>query len=477
MKAVSKRMRKGSLAISRLKNSLLFIMAIFLANCTNNEDPDGNNIPDPDPDPDTSIIITVDPATSYQEMIGFGGALTWYCDRVTSSSKKGEILDLMVNDLGADIIRLKNWYYPLNYPTNKVPDQMEPTKEWFKQHFDATDELYELIKSRNQNTKILFSSWGPPSALKSNSNLNEGTLKKEDGKFVYGQFATYWEDVLDNISFNPDYISIQNEPNYVNAGWETCEWAAFETFNLPGYENALDTIYEKIKDRSNLPVIIAPESANLSTNSFQGFADRIKDKPYVGAYAYHPYNLNESSTASNMVNSLKPVGDNYSDKPNLMTEFSGMSWLKTSQLIHHVLKFANSSAYIYWELMWAPDSDNAMIQVDGSGNYTLTPFYYLIKHYAKHVDEGYLRIDVSSSDSGIDVVAFKSPDNSRLTLILINTKTTNEEVKFDVGSAAVTAIAAWQSKETELYTELTDLSIDEALLVKSKSITTVTIDF
>ena len=249
---------------TKLTKYFLISALVFGMSCSDDEpDPNGGN-PTPDPDPtDNSIKITVDPSTTYQEMVGFGGALTWYCDRVTSSAKKNEILDKMVNDLGADIIRLKNWYYPANYPTNKTPDQMEVS--WFKQSFDATNELYDLIKTRNSNTQVLLSSWGPPSVLKDNNNLNEGTLKKEGGKFVYDQFATYWEDILDHISFTPDYLSMQNEPNYTNPGWETCMWSSSETATLPGYANAIDTLYQRIKDRTDLPVIIGPESANLSS--------------------------------------------------------------------------------------------------------------------------------------------------------------------------------------------------------------------
>ncbi len=464
----------GAKKMHRLKLGLFNLMIaglmIVFTSCSKNDpDPDGGN---PTPTPDTSIKITLDPAVTYQEMVGFGGALTWYCDRVTRSSKKEEILDLMVNDLGADIVRLKNWYYPLDYPNNKVPDQMEATKEWFKQHFDATNELYTKIKSRNPGAKILLSSWGPPSALKSNNSLNEGTLKKDGDRFMYDEFATYWVDVLDHISFSPDYISMQNEPNYVNPGWETCEWAAQETATLPGYVNAIDTLYQKIKDRQNLPVMVGPEAANLSTASFKAFADKLVDNGNVGVYTYHPYNLNESSSESTIKASLSEVG-NFSNKPNFMTEYSGMSWLKTGKLINDALKTANSSAYIYWELMWAEDSNTAMVRVDTIGNYTVTPFYYLIKHYAKHVDAGYERIDVISENSGIDVVAFKNPENTLITLVLINTTSTSREVSFELNPTTIKGMSAWSSTEDNLYVALDGLVVGNPISLKSSSITTV----
>ena len=261
---------------------IIFFGLLTFSNCGGNEDPG-------EPPVDNTPKVVMDPSVTYQEMIGFGGALAWYCDRVTSSPKKDEIIDLIVDDLELDIVRLKNWYYPENYPINKTPDQMEVS--WFKQHFDSTNELFDLLKLKDPDLKILFSSWGPPSSLKSNGKLQEGTLKKENDLFIYDQYATYWEDVLDHITFNPDYLSIQNEPSFVTDGWETCEWRPTETPNFPGYDIAFENVYQKIKDRNVVPKLIGPESANLGRssfgNTFTTFADAIKDKP-VEFYAYHP---------------------------------------------------------------------------------------------------------------------------------------------------------------------------------------------
>ena len=114
-------------------NITIIISLLSFLNCGGDEEPE-------EPPVDNTPKIVMDPSIAYQEMLGFGGAITWYCDRVTSSSKKDEIIALIVEDLEFDIVRLKNWYYPLNYPANKTPDQMEIT--WFKQHYDATNEWH-----------------------------------------------------------------------------------------------------------------------------------------------------------------------------------------------------------------------------------------------------------------------------------------------------------------------------------------------
>lgn len=431
-------------------------------------------------DPVYPYSITVKVDEVHQQMIGFGGALTWYCDRVTSSPFKEEITDLFFNDLGADILRLKNWYYPVDYPTNKSTDLMEPG--WFTNHFDATNELYDIAKTKNPSIKVLLSSWSPPVALKSNGMLNTGMLKQHpDGNFMYEEFAEYWEDILDHIDFNPDYLSIQNEPSYENEGWETCAWRPTEFGDFGGYDQAFDAVYQKIKDRTDPPLMIGPESANISVGfdgkSFHEFSDAIKNRDHLGMYAYHPYNFGSSTTPQQTVSLLERIGQDYGDRPNIMTEYSGhMDWFKTARFINNTLVYANTSAYIYWELMWA-ESESAMIYVSNNGNYEITPYYYLIKHYAKNIDEGYKRLGTEASKDYFESSAFISPDGNSVTVIAMNTGEEDIDVEIRVPDMDFFKMDVWQSVDgapvEELYKANTDLEVNERISLPSGSISTI----
>ena len=134
--------------------------------------------------------VTVDPSVTYQEMIGFGGSLTWYSERITNSANKNKICQLLFEDMGTDIIRFKNNYYPQGYPAVKTTDVME--NSGLKTLFTVTGMLYDIAKQYNPEIQTLISSWTPPSALKSNNNLRQGTLKKDGGAYMYEAFADYW---------------------------------------------------------------------------------------------------------------------------------------------------------------------------------------------------------------------------------------------------------------------------------------------
>src|SRR5690348_6309205 len=87
----------------------LFIFMLF--SCGSSK----NDTPAPKPPVADSIKITADPSSLKQQMVGFGGALTWYSNWVSTNTKVNEIADLMFTDCGIDIVRFKNWYYPDNY--------------------------------------------------------------------------------------------------------------------------------------------------------------------------------------------------------------------------------------------------------------------------------------------------------------------------------------------------------------------------
>jgi glucuronoarabinoxylan endo-1,4-beta-xylanase len=439
-----------------------------------------SNNPTPKPPGSTasdSTKITIDPTNVKQQMVGFGGALTWYSNWVTANSKVNDIADLMFSDLGIDIIRFKNWYYPDNYPTDKTTTTM--SADGSNAAWTATNTLYNLAMQRNPNIKILLSSWGPPASLKDNGKLPEGTLLRDNNGFMYDAFAQYWSDVLDHVPFNPDYISIQNEPTFTNPGWTTCQWSNVETSTLPDYNIAFNKVYDKIKTRTKVPIMAGPESAN--TQAFASFAPNLANNPNCGIYAYHPYDISGSTSASTIISSLQSVG-NFSTKPNLMTEFSDnkFDWFNTALFIQSTLLYANTSGYIYWKLSWGPpsagDEDVAMISMASANStsaYTITPYFYLIKHFSKNIDYGYHRVDASSSNASLITTAFISPDNSKMTIVVVNNDSSQAKVYFNATGKTVNSMSATQSISGTYYQSVTITSPTKSILLPAKSITTV----
>lgn len=454
-----------------IRISFVSILCCLVLSCGSEDDENpqpGNNNP-----PDLKTI-TIDPTVTFQEMVGFGGALTWYSDRLITTASKNTIAQLLFEDMGTDIVRFQAFYYPDNYPDYKGTTNMSYDNSAML--FTRTGEIYDLMNGYEPDIKVLLSSWGPPASLKSNDSPREGTLKKDADGFMYDEFAQYWEDILDNTPFNPDYISIQNEPGYSNPGWTTCNWSGTETATLPGYDAAFDKVYDKIKDRTNRPVMIGPESPN--TTSFSSFAEPLKNKDHLGMFAYHPYDFS-SSVSPGLMNQQLQIIKGYNTKPNLMTEFSdNLSWLNTAAFVNRTLTEANSSGYIYWKMIWAtPASGNdvAMVSINSSGNYVVTPYYYLFKHFAKDIDAGYKRIEAISQVTALSISGFINPSEDKLTLVIINTGA-QTKVGLDLKNKTIKDIEVKQSTERSLYKVVEGVNPGDEITFPAQSITTIVLD-
>ena len=434
---------------------------------------------EPDDEPEL-FAITVNPSVTYQKMIGFGGSLTWYSDRITNSPNRNQICQLLFEDLGTDIIRFKNNYYPYGYPDVKTTEAMENSS--ILALFNTTSQLYTLARQYNPDIRFLISSWTPPSALKSNNNLRQGTLKKEGEAFMYQAFAEYWNDMLDHLPFNPDYISIQNEPGWITPDWETCEWRGTETADFPGYVNAFDAVYNMISSRNDPPEMIGPEAENIGVssklggNTFAVYSDPIRDKPYLAAYAYHTYNFPASVLITETRSLLNMIRDSYGNKPCLMTEYSNFSWFNTAHFILENLNEANASGYLYWLMAWSDTNEQAMIKVSSAGDYSLTPFYYVMKHYSRNIDRDYVRIDAKVSSPLLRVTAFQDPAGKKITLVIINPVNFAANVSFKAEGKSITSVQAVQSVEGSYYKDLGPVAPAGQITLKPLSVTTVVME-
>lgn len=169
-----------------------------------------------------------------------------------------------------------------------------------------------------------------------------------------------------------------------------------------------------------------------------------------------------------------------------MTEFSdNLSWFNTALFIQESLTEANASAYIYWKLMWAtPTSgeDAAMIST-GSGPttpYVVTPYYHLIKHFSKNINEGYHRVETTTTtipESNLVTSAFVSPDEKKATIVVVNNGTSASKVHFVAEGKTAKSIQVVQSKEGSYYQTVSTTSPTKSLSLPAKTITTIVLEF
>ncbi len=412
------------------------------------------------------VTVTADTSVTYQRFEGMGAALAFYQNWVTAHPNKEGMYDLVFTDLGLDILRIRNIY--------GYDDTFEPYSE----------EFVSEAKERDPDIRILMCSWSPPAELKDDGTTSNGTLKKEGGEFVYDSYADYWYNSLvayREIGIDPDYISIQNEPDYLTDDWETCKFEPEETSDHPGYKTAFDKVYTKLSsDLSDPPMMIGAEPLGIGYNNFSNYTDPIKSHEGLYGYAYHLYHGGDEDDPETFVENFNHIRDNYSDRPNFMTEYSRGGWFETAMIAFYNLKEANSSGYYYWDLIWdgggLVSMDNPWDSSEWSNDsgYTITPDYYAVKHFSKHLGYGYRRIETSGSDQDVLNLAFLSSDSSSITFVVVNTGDSERGAGFTAQGLELNNFKGYQSVENDYYQVL---EVDSGLCtLPGRSITTVTTD-
>ncbi|MFM7021840.1 MAG: carbohydrate binding domain-containing protein [Flavobacteriales bacterium] len=413
----------------------------------------------------TTNVLTVTPGKTYQTLEGFGGAIAFYNNWVTTHQYKDEMYQLLYSDLGLDWLRIRNSYRnEVNFNTDDV-------------------EFVQKAKQYNPDARVLMCSWSPPTNLKSLGTLDSGTLVKENGKFVYGKFATYWKDALvayAKIGVYPDLISIQNEPDWLTTQWETCKFEPAESASFPGYDKAFDSVYYAIKDLPNAPKMIGAEPLGIGYNNFSNFNTPIKNRSYLYGYAYHLYHGGTTSQPDSYNSVLADINTNFSNKPSFLTEYeiNKEGWFKTGWLISNVLTEANSSTYFHWDLIWPTDG---LITIENPWNkgswkyskgYAVTPLFYAMKHFSKELSGGWKRIDATNDNAIIRSSVFINPDGNKVVAVLINTGSKDVTSTLKLDNYTISGSAVYQSVEGNYYQSLGAVPVNGIVLPDS-SITTI----
>jgi glucuronoarabinoxylan endo-1,4-beta-xylanase len=355
----------------------------------------------------------IDVTKHLQKLEGFGASGAYYTIDLIQHKKCKELIDILFKDLGLDIFRIRNTY-----------DMDSST-------FKETIIIAKLAQSvLGKKLKILCTSWTPPVYLKSNDNKIGGTLKKKNGKYMYDEFADWWcKSILayKKAGLNIDYISIQNEVDY-EAPWESCKFSPSDKIDttLAAYNIAFEKVWHKLNSElgSDMPKMLAVESSGLG--NAKAYVENM-DMSHVYGISTHLYDCSGCGYSPDRfiprMKSLNNLVSKYGNKPYFQTEFEEDpgTWtdaLNTSLVIYNTLNIAKASAYLYWDLFWAPGT--ALLSLDDSLKFTIKPTYYAMKQYSYFLAADWHMVDASTDDTGLRISAFTNPDNKKITVVILN---------------------------------------------------------
>jgi glucuronoarabinoxylan endo-1,4-beta-xylanase len=419
-------------------------------------------------------------ATPHQTILGFGGAEAFFASYLDNHPNESQIMKALfdpVAGLGITWLRLENNYYEFN-GTNAATFDTDNTKI-----------VTAATATLGSAPTILMSSWTPPASLKSNSSVNGctgvtngnctsgfGTLAQVSGAFNYSGFGQFWLSSLQAyaaLGVTPNYISIQNEPDfpatYVACLFNPTEAPAMLFGSTPtsyaSYGKAFDATYQAINASDALaavPQMIGPES--FSAFNVQALLTEVPANE-LAAVAHHLYNV--SSYGGNPETQVPPMTALDADYPNpalkFETEYYQTPGFYNAIDIHNALTVANDNVYLYWGLAWPSvltdgvSSDQAgLLYIDNPFNaqstwafpngWTYNDSYYTLKHYSYFIRPGYVRYDATVNNPDEDISVYQSPDGKTTVLVLLNTSTSaTDTVGLDLSSITYTNSAVYRS--------------------------------
>ncbi len=380
-------------------------------------------------------VIVVEPATTYQTMLGMGGSLehsTCYNLSRLPEKQRDEVIERLVGPergIGMNLMRIcigtSDFTVEPYYSYDDLPaGETDPDLARFSIEKDRAYVLPVLktALARNPNLLFLASPWSPPAWMKTNGSLCEGALKRE----CYGVYARYLVKYVE--AYAAEGIPIhaltpQNEPRMSSPDYTTCLWTGEEERDF--IRDHLGPAFAK----AGLKTLIWCWDHNWNEPQFpRAILSEPEAAKYVDGTGFHLY--------EGRVEAQGKFHEEFPQKDIYFTEGSVFRSRGAVQLIGILRNWARS--YNAWVLMLdehrkpnrGPHSASATcieLKDDLTTEYRLD--YYLYGQFMKFIPRGALRIASTEGDRSFGNVAYKTPDGA---VVLVAANSGKDGVHFKV---------------------------------------------
>jgi glucosylceramidase len=381
--------------------------------------------------------LVVDPAKKFQEMIGFGGALTessaWVLAQLAPEARMEVIrryydpqdgigytigrTHLNSCDFSVDMWELA----PVRGDYDLHSFSLEPMRRW----------LMPLLQDARKaaggdaNFKLLVSPWSPPHWMKTNFRMDDGgSLRREYAPAWANYFVKFAQFMQTEENFPIWAYTIQNEPE-AHQTWESCLYTPEQERDF--VKNHLGPALEKAGLLNQIKLVGWDHNRDRLEARVSALLTDPEAAKYFWGIGIHWYVSNDFA-ASSRVHTLYP------DKPIIFTEGCWEGG-KSLGIWEHGEGYATQmigdfknwvAAYIDWNIVLdqrgGPNHvgnfcDAPVIVDTNTKEVRYGPSFYYIAHFSKFVKPGAHRV-ASSELKGLDSIAFQNPDGSLVTIVM-----------------------------------------------------------
>lgn len=427
-------------------------------------------------DAQATATATINGTTTYQQINGFGASEGFFQAEFLMSARhatQNKALKLLYSTKsGAGLTILRNMIgstsaYGSIEPTAPSSPSAPPAYRALGNDL-GQEWLASTIQHKYGVNQFFADAWSPPPFMKTNdSDLNGGTLcgvpgatcASGDWRQAYANYLVqYAKDYADD-GLKLQYVGFENEANFAPSIYSGMILTPDQTANFA--------------DVLGPTLVGSGLSTQLECCAAEGwdyaaqYASAIEGDPvassYVKLFTSHGYT---APPASPLPGWSSPVWetewstfDKWDPAWDDGTDASGLTW---AQNIYTGLTTANLSAFLYWWGSSTPaivGDNESLIQINGS-TVTASGRLWAFANYSRFVRPGAVRIAATTSDSDLDLTAFKNTNGS-VAVVALNTATSPVSASFSLAGTGI-------PNGAKVTPYLTDASKDTAKQKKVK---------
>jgi glucosylceramidase len=381
--------------------------------------------------------VDVDTAITYQEMVGFGAAVTdasaWLIENRLSAQQREALLQDLFNrttGIGLSFVRLTigaSDFSRSHYTFDDVPPgETDPRLEHFSIIANRADVLPVVKRARGINPQlaVMASPWSAPAWMKTTGRLITGTLR-EDAYPAFAEYLRRYVQAYEAEGVPIFAITLQNEP-----GFEPTDYPGMRLTPAQRAELVARHV-GPLFDRSGVAARILDWDHNWDDpgSPLAVLGDTVAHR-YVAGVAWHCY--------AGDVAAQTPVHDAFPDKDTYFTECSGGQWAPNwgdnLRWYTRTLIVGATRGWARGVLLWNLALDEShgphtggcsdcrgVVTIDSrTGVVTRNEEYYALAHASRFVHTGARRIASSTRVDSLETVAFRNADDGSNVLIVLN---------------------------------------------------------
>lgn len=381
-------------------------------------------------------VISIDTSIVFQEIDGYGAALTGSAaylihKKMTAEQRRELLLQLFdpVKGIGISFLRLTMGASDFSLSDFTYDDIPINETDFALEHFSLSQDLDDLIPVLNEilainpNLHLMGTPWSPPAWMKTNKSLKGGKLRP-DCYSVYADYFVRYIQEMKAHGIEITHITPQNEPLYFTANYPCMEMQAEEQAEFIKHHLGPKFAAAGITTK----IINYDHNWDNTAYSLHILNDSLARR-YTAGSGFHAYAGN--------VSAMSTVHQAFPDKELHFTEISGGTWatdfgdnlMWNMQNIFIGTAVNWSRSALLWNLAldqnYGPTNNGCsncrgVITISQpDGQVTFNEEYYSIGHFARYVRPGAKRISHLRQQSlfKIDAVAFLNPDGSKVLVV------------------------------------------------------------